>query len=273
MNHRTGIDLTVQSNEILISYNDLGTGKMPVIFIHGFPFDKSSWNPQMEQFSKQHRVIAYDIRGFGKSGAGTTMFSISLFARDLIDFMNIMQIEKAIVCGLSMGGYILLNAINVDPSRFGGVILCDTQCIADTPEIKSARNETIELIRGGGKSAFTDGFIKKLFCESTPDTKPEVVRSVRETIMNTADTSITGTLSALAGRTEMCSILPKVRIPTLILCGESDVITPLEQSRLMKNRIPKANLRIIKNAGHLSNLEQPEDFNEHVSQFLFSLTE
>ena len=118
-NNKNMIDI----DGITISFDDFGKSDIPIIFIHGFPFDKSSWQPQITFFKHTHRVIAYDIRGFGASTAGTEKASISLFADDLVHFMDRMQIEKAIVCGLSMGGYILLNAVKRFPTRFEAIIL------------------------------------------------------------------------------------------------------------------------------------------------------
>src|SRR5688572_6563533 len=135
------------NNNTQFSYDDIGEGSVPIIFIHGFPFDKSMWQLQMEHFKTTHRVIAYDIRGFGKSFDDTNDLSITLFADDLIQLMDSLQIDKAIVCGLSMGGFIALNAINRFPGRFAGLILCDTQCIADPEDVKAGRYTTISQIR------------------------------------------------------------------------------------------------------------------------------
>ena len=134
-------------NNVTICYDDYGDSELPILFIHGFPFDKSTWEPQMEFLKISHRVIAYDIRGFGKSIAGNEKNSISLFADDLVKFMDALAIKKAIVCGLSMGGYILLNAVNRYPEKFEAIILCDTQCIADSPEAKAKRIHTIEKVK------------------------------------------------------------------------------------------------------------------------------
>ena len=116
-------DIQINVNGMTTCFEDFGEGNIPLIFIHGFPFDKSSWQPQMTHFKHTHRVIAYDIRGFGASTAGTERANIALFADDLVQFMDRMQIEKAIVCGLSMGGYILLNAVKRYPTRFEAIIL------------------------------------------------------------------------------------------------------------------------------------------------------
>src|SRR5687768_16230610 len=136
-------DKSVQVNGISMSYEDTGKGSIPLIFIHGFPFDKSTWQPQLDSLKKNNRVIAYDIRGFGGSGPGSSSISLDLFATDLIQFMDALKIEKAVVCGLSMGGYILMNAVSRFPDRFEAIILSDTQCIADSDENREKRYKTI----------------------------------------------------------------------------------------------------------------------------------
>jgi len=129
-------NLPIVINNVTLSYNDVGEGEIPVIFLHGFPFDKSMWKNQLDSLKFSHRTIAFDIRGFGKSPDENTPLSIDLFSEDLIAFMDKLNIKKAIICGLSMGGYIALNAIKRFPERFTALILCDTQCIADTVEVK-----------------------------------------------------------------------------------------------------------------------------------------
>lgn len=158
-----------------LSYDDLGEGNVPIIFIHGFPFDKTMWQLQMEHFQKNHRVIAYDIRGFGKSFDDTNNLSIQLFANDLIELMNSLSIKKAVVCGLSMGGFIALNAIHRFPDRFAALILSNTQCIADSEEVKAQRYTIISQIRSLGKGKFTEEFIHQLFYKESYITKADKV--------------------------------------------------------------------------------------------------
>ena len=141
---------TVDIEGVTISFDDFGKGEIPIIFIHGFPFDKSSWQPQMAFLKKTHRVIAYDIRGFGASITNDEQESIGLFSNDLVKFMDTLAIKKAIVCGLSMGGYILLNAVHRFPDRFEAIILSDTQCIADTEAAKEKRSQSILQIKAEG---------------------------------------------------------------------------------------------------------------------------
>ena len=265
---RTTTECNITINDVSISYNDYGTGIMPIIFLHGFPFDKTSWQPQLESLKQTHRVIAYDIRGFGKSTAGKSAPTIRLFADDLIQFMDGLSINKAIVCGLSMGGYILLDAISRYPNRFEAIVLCDTQCIADTPESKAKRYKLIDEIALNGTGNFTEGFLKNVFHKDSLTEKKEIVEDIRTVILSNSQHIITMGLRALAERTESCSFLGEIDIPALIICGREDLVTPLAQSEFMNQNIEGSILRIIDNAGHVSNLEQADEFNKHLHDFL-----
>jgi 3-oxoadipate enol-lactonase len=264
-------DKFIYVNGSNICFDDFGQGKMPVIFLHGFPFDKSLWQPQMHFLSKTNRVIAYDIRGFGKSTASHDKISIQLFADDLIKFMDALAIEKAIVCGLLMGGYILLNAVNQYPERFKALIPSDTQCVADTAEAKTKRMQTITKIKIDGLQEFAEGFIKNIFCQESKDNKKELVESINNTILNTPSQTITDTLTDLAERAETCSALHQITMPVLLLCGKEDKVTPVEQAEFMHRNISNSTLIIISNAGHIANIEQPEIFNKYVSEFIATL--
>ncbi len=267
-----GTDINIQANGITICYDDLGEGTVPIIFIHGFPFNKSSWQPQLENLSKSHRAIAYDIRGFGKSTAGTEAKSMSLFADDLINFMDALLIKKAIVCGLSMGGYVLLNASSRYPERFAAVVLSDTQCIADSSEAKEKRMKTISNIIASGLDGFADGFVKAVFCQKSLDTKKMLVDVIKSTILSNSAESVIDTLKALASRDEACYALKNLNLPTLILCGKEDVVTPLSQSEYLHIHITNSILHSIEDAGHLSNLEQTDVFNGHLESFIEGLS-
>jgi 3-oxoadipate enol-lactonase len=266
--HTIGTDMELRANGITMCYDDLGESNIPVIFIHGFPFDKSSWQPQMDYLKNTHRVIAYDIRGFGKSGRGDEKLSIGLFADDLIRLMDLLRIKKAIVCGLSMGGYILLNAINRYPDRFEAIILSDTQCIPDTDEAKEKRYSTIKQIESNGLIEFAAGYVKNVFCENSLTDKKEIVKKIQNIILSTSQQTITETLKALVQRWETCSSSENIAVPTLILCGKEDKVTPITQSQLLNRNIPSSAIHIVENAGHMSNLEQPEQFNRHLYSFL-----
>ncbi len=266
-----GLNLMLNINNLNLSYDDVGEGNIPIIFLHGFPFDKSMWAKQLDFFATTNRVIAIDIRGFGKSTDESTPLSIDLFSDDLMLFMNQMKISKAIICGLSMGGFIALNAQARFPDRFEAIILCDTQCIADTIEVKLNRYKTIDEIALNGTLNFNEAFIKKVFCKNSFTNKQEIVTQLRSVVMANPEQIVINGLKALAERSETCSTLSEINIPTLIICGREDEVTPLEQSEFLHTSIKASVLHIIDNAGHVSNIEQPEEFNNEISKFLLAV--
>lgn len=266
-----GLNSTIELKSGTVFYDDLGKSASPVIFLHGFPFDKSMWKNQLETLQSSTRVIACDLRGFGKSRDEKSALNIDLFTSDLIEFMDKLAVEKAIICGLSMGGYVALNALQKHPDRFEALILCDTQCIADATEVKEKRYKTIDQIENGGLTEFYEGFLKNLFHKDSLSDKKEIVERLRSVVFSNTQSSISRGLIAIAERSETCSSLNLIEVPTLIICGREDALTPLEQSEFMHEKIKNSILRVIDNAGHVSNLEQPEQFNKYLSDFLSEL--
>jgi 3-oxoadipate enol-lactonase len=260
---------SIQVNEIQVSYLEEGspTG-FPLIFIHGFPFNKWMWEKQLVSIKENYRLIAYDVRGHGETEAGSSAFSVSQFGDDLIALMDALHIEKAIVAGLSMGGYIALNAIKKSPDRFAGLLLCDTQCGADTAEGKEKRKKTIDFIKRNGLEVYAQESLKNLFAPASLEGKMNEVLFIEETILQSKADNICLTLQALADRKETCSSLKKIKVPVAILVGQEDKVTSPETAEKMHKSITGSTLHIIEEAGHLSNLEKPDVFNEYVLQFL-----
>lgn len=264
-----GKNIKITANNITVNYTDEGPENAPVIiFIHGFPFSKEMWNKQMEALREKFRVISYDIRGHGNSWSGTDDFSIELFVKDLLALMDALEIEKVSLCGLSMGGYISLKAMENHPYRFDKLILCDTSCKADSPEAKEKRIKAIDGILENGVEQFAADSLKNFFAQESFITKKEVIEEVREIMVSTSEKSIIKTLIALSKRKETCSTLWKIKVPVLILVGEEDTITPPEAAQFMNEEINGSEMSVIEKAGHLSNLENPEQFNEQLIKFL-----
>ena len=270
----TGTDIETTVNQFSISYSDEGPDHAPIIIlIHGFPFNKSMWNKQMEVLIESNRVIAYDIRGHGNSAAGTEDFSIELFVSDLLGLMDALKIETAMLCGLSMGGYIALNAVQNFPKRFNALILCDTNCAADTPEAKEKRMLTIESIEKYGVEPYANEMLKNLFAPESFVTNKEKITVVKEMIMETKVESLSKTLIALSKRKETCSSLHKISIPVLIMVGREDKITTPAAAQLMQKNIKGSILNIIEHAGHLSNIENSYEFNDQLLKFVSSVNQ
>ncbi|UPQ79598.1 alpha/beta hydrolase [Flavobacterium azooxidireducens] len=264
------LNSTIEVNNIKLSYNDVGIGKIPVVFLHGFPFNKSMWDNQLKTFEETHRFISVDFRSFGQSTNDDSALSMDLLGDDLIGFLNALKLRRVIICGLSMGGFVALNAITRYPERFAALILCDTNCVADKPEQREKRYKTIEEIEQNGTSKFSATFLDSVFADDTYSSNKELVTKINADILaNTPEVIING-LKALAMRNETCSKLKQITVPTLIICGREDEVTPLEQSEFMNKHIKDSTLKVINNAGHLSNMEQPKDFNAELLEFLSS---
>lgn len=258
-------------NGCRIAYQVEGeTHKETLVFIHGFPFNQSMWQHQVEFFKNNYRIVTYDVRGHGNSESGTTDFSIALFANDLIHLLDYLKIEKAIVCGLSMGGYIALHTITRFPERFKGLVLCDTSCKADTDEGKLKREQTKNVIRQKGTSFYAAQSIPNLFAEISLKKIPDEVERFQKMITDTPENVLEQTLTALANRSATCDTLQKINIPTLIIVGEEDKLTPVEAAKNMANQLHSLMMCTVKNAGHISNVEQPDVVNTMLDTYLKS---
>jgi 3-oxoadipate enol-lactonase len=257
---------------IHVSYIDEAVANnVAIIFIHGFPFNKWTWEKQIESLKDNYRVIAYDVRGHGESVANTAEMTINQLSDDLFLFMDALQIKSAIVCGLSMGGYIALNAVIKQPARIDALILCDTQCGADSEQARMKRMDVIESIQKNGLKQYAHDSVQKLFCEVSLVEKPTEVSFIEQTILHTPAETIVNTLKALADRKETCSRLYQISIPVLILVGEGDQVTPPELAQKLQQLITGSTLQIIEKAGHLTNLENPTSFNQHAERFLTAI--
>jgi 3-oxoadipate enol-lactonase len=264
----SGQELEIKVKNAFISYNDVGEKDNPVlIFIHGFPFNKKMWNDQLEKLSSKFRCIAFDLPGYGRSELAEDI-SIENYADVLDAFMNLMQIDEAAICGLSMGGYIALRAIEKYPERFSRLILCDTQCITDSEEGRKKRYSNIELIEKAGVGPFAEGFLKNLFTEKNLMAKEGYTVEIKTMMLSTKPETVIATLKALAERAETCSNLKNINIPVLVICGEEDKVTPVQQAKFLFENIRGAKLKLIPAAAHLSNIEQASVFNAALMEFM-----
>ncbi len=262
---------SAEINGISVCYTDSGPkDAITAVFIHAFGLDKSMWKQQDAFLSENYRAITYDIRGHGQSGAGNGHYSIDLFAEDLISLLNHLNIEKAVLCGLSMGGYIALRAIDLYPNRISGLILCDTKCYADNNTEKARRFEQIKKIKSQGITAFVAETGLNLFRQETINKNSELASWVVETLGNNNQDALCGTLLALASRIDTSECLKNITVPTLILTGEKDKENLPVDSQYLNHFIAGSNLCTIPEAGHLSNLENPQVFNSTLSGFLFT---
>jgi len=240
----------------------------PVVFIHGFPFSHAMWQSQITAVSRTFRAIAYDVRGLGGSSVGDGQYTIEGHVDDLIGLLDHLAIPKAVIIGLSMGGYIALRALERNPERWSGAVLCNTRSEADTDEGRIGRAAAIRMVKKSGSKVFADDFVHKVFAPASVTRVPDAMEMITGVIARTPPLAIAGTLLALAARTDTTASLSRINIPTLIMVGEHDMTTPPEASRAMHERIPGSELHIVPLAAHMSPLENPEFVNTHLLEFL-----
>jgi len=241
----------------------------PVLFLHGFPFNLDMWRGQMEAaVAGGYRAIAYDIRGHGMSDVGDGQYTIESHVDDLFAFLDHLKIAKTAIVGLSMGGYITLRALEREPGRFACVVLCDTKSEPDTDEGRLKRAGAARAVKKNGSTAYAAEYVKAMFTQESFSTNPGAVESLRQMIARTPPLSIAGTLIALAARTDTTGSLRSISVPTLILVGEKDSVTPPSAAQSMQSKIPAAELHIVPAAAHVSNLENPAFFNDKLIAFL-----
>ena len=256
-------------NDIAIDYNECGMPQgLPVVFIHGFPFSHDMWEPQMNVMPNNIHSIAYDVRGHGASDVGDGQFTIELFVDDLISLLDHLSIKKAILCGLSMGGYIALRTFERHPDRVSSLILCDTKSEPDTNDVKINRTTTMRAVKEAGVQVFAENFVKSIFWEKTFDKNPGVVSFIKQIICANSPRGICGTLLALASRTDTTPALSSINVPTCIIVGEYDKLTPPSDAQAMHTMIAGSELHILSNAAHMSNLENTQEFNARLIAFL-----
>jgi pimeloyl-ACP methyl ester carboxylesterase len=241
---------------------------IPVVFIHAFPMSKEMWKPQVDVLKKEYRVLSYDVRGHGLSEVGDGQYTIEYCVDDLICLLDYLKLEQVVVVGISMGGYIALRAIERNPNRFKGAVLCDTRSEADSNETKIKRATDAKTVKLLGMRRFAEYFIPKVFHENTLATNPKVVKFAKCIMENNSPTGITGMLIALAARTDTTPSLEKIQIPTLLLMGQFDELTPPSVMTPLQEKIPGVIMHMIPNAAHFCNLENPAEFNAALIQFL-----
>lgn len=250
---------------------DRGSGEV-VLLVHGFPLDQSMWQGQIGTLSANYRVLAVDLRGFGQSERAEGTLTMTAMAADLLKLLDALEItRRVVVCGLSMGGYVAMQFWKQYPDRLRGLVLCDTRAVADTPEAAANRLAMAEKVMKEGSQVAADAMLPKLFAPETEKSQPEIIQATKEVILNTAPATIAAAQRGMAERLDMRSNLTILQCPTLVVCGEHDVISPPEEMKAIADSLPQSRFEIIPEAGHMSPLEKPQEFNAVLSDWLAKL--
>lgn len=256
---------TVRLADTTIHYLDRGHGPAVILLLHAFPLHSGMWRPQVEVLSRRFRVIAPDVRGFGASGEPPDVLPMSTIADDVWHLLDTLGIGKVVVCGLSLGGYVAFELHRRAPEIFAGLILADTRATADTPEGREGREAMAQAAHARGMTWVADDSIPKLL-RSGHD--PAVGAEVRRIILDGTPAAVAAVQRGMALRADSTATLATIEVPTLVIVGREDALTPPAVAEPMAKAIPGATLEILEGAGHLANLDAPAAFTALVERFV-----
>lgn len=253
-----------------IRYETEGRGPA-VLFLHAFPLGLFMWDAQAEALRADHTVVRFDCRGFGGSPPGDGLLTMERIADDGAALLDQLDVERAVVAGCSMGGYAAFAFVRKHADRVRGLVLADTRAGADAAESRRNRSLLAEKVMREGASAALEAFLPKLLGATTQSENAPLVGRLRERILAASPRGIADGLAGLAARADQTSLLREIRVPTLVVCGEEDVLTPPAEAQALHAAVPGSRLVLVPRAGHLANLEQPEAFNAALREFLGTL--
>lgn len=261
---------TINGTEL--EWRDRGTGD-PILLIHGFPLNSAMWGAQLAGLSHDRRLIAPDLRGFGASDIGPDpVVRMEQLAGDAAGLLDHLGIEKAVICGISMGGYVAFEFARHFPARVRALVLVDTRAAPDSAETRRARESLAERVREGNTiKPVIDGLLPKLLSPQTFRSQPGTVEMVRAMMQEASPDAVARTLRGMAERADSEPLLRSIEMPCLVVVGADDVITNRGQADWLARGIRGARIEIIEGAGHLPPIEQPDEFNSILTRFLEGL--
>jgi 3-oxoadipate enol-lactonase len=256
-----------------IAYHDSAPGessRRTCVLLHAFPLSAAMWEPQLHSVPDGWRFIAPDLRGFGGSSEADVADgeSVDEFASDIVALLAEMGINEAVIGGLSMGGYVTMGILRRAPHLASALVFADTRLGADSPEGRANRRGMIALVDREGPSGIAREMMPKLLGKTTRETNPQVEPVVRHLINRQSPLAIRGGLVRMMHRPDSSPLLATTTVPTLVIVGDEDEITPPVESQRIAEGIPGATLVVIPKTGHLSSLESPDEFNQALASFL-----
>lgn len=253
-------------DSVKLHFTEAGQGT-PVVLLHGFPLNSTIWDEQRRQLALHYRVITADLRGHGQSPAPTGVYEMESLAGDVLALLDSLKIERAVIMGHSMGGYVTLAAWRIAPARFLALGLIDSQAGADTAEGRQGRMQLAEKVSTQGGQVAADAMLPRIFAPGLA-TGDSVWERVRAMIEKTSRTGIIGALHGMAARPDSNSILSTIDVPALVVTGDKDQIIPVTKAQALAAAMPQATLKVIAHAGHMTMLEQPEATTAAIDDFL-----
>jgi len=255
-----------------LAFVDEGPGPA-VVLLHGFPLSNAMWKEQVTGVGSIYRLIMPDLRGHGSSPAPEGVYTMDEMADDVIELLDTLTLDEPVVVGgLSMGGYVALSLVLRYPARVRGLMLMDTRAGADSPDAAQKREETAQAVLASGDvRPVVESMVPKVFAKTTLELRPERVAIVREVMQRTTPRGIAGALLGMACRPDRRGDLSSIAVPTLVLVGEEDAITPPAEAQALADAISGARLEVVPNSGHMAPYENPAVANPVILRFLESL--
>lgn len=252
-----------------VAYRDYGSGPGdPVVLLHAFPLNSRMWRPQAEAVSDDRRVITPDYQGFGRSPHTPAQPDVRYYAGGVRGLLDRLGLERVVLGGISMGGYAAFECLRLFPERISGLILANTRPDPDSEEARETRKETARRVADEGVGVLVELQMQRLLARETLENKPEVVELVKSMILEATPDGVVAALGALRDRPDSTPLLPEISVPTLVVGGAEDAISTPEVMSDMAEKIPGSRHVVLENAGHLSNLESPGEFNRALHGFL-----
>ncbi|HET8762402.1 MAG TPA: alpha/beta fold hydrolase [Gemmatimonadales bacterium] len=264
-----GAGQRVTVNGVGLAVDVVGDGPA-ILFIHGYPLNRSMWKHQVEELDGWRR-IAPDLRGMGSSDAPDLGYSMTTYADDLAALLDSLGVDHVVLCGFSMGGYVAFEFVRRHHARVRGLILVDTRAESDSAEGRRSRDAAAQVAREDGTHAVAAAMLPQLFAEDTEGAVGEPWRQVERMIVATPIPGIVGALAAMRDRPDSTTLLESLDLPALIIVGEHDRITPLASAHRMASALAGSKLEVIQHAGHLSPVEQPATVTDVIRSFLRGL--
>ena len=259
--------MRIELEGIALEVEDHGDG-VPVVLLHGFPLSSEMWTPIRTAVEQAARLITPDLRGFGGSDKPQGDYGMETLAGDVLRLADRIRVERFVLGGHSMGGYVALRLAAAHAERLTGLILIDTRASADTPEGKVRRTVAIERIRRGEAAAFLDEFIPNLLGESTRGRAPRLATELRALAAEVPDHVLAGCLAGMRDRPDSVQVLSTLDLPALVITGQEDALAPPEVAHQMAAALPRGRLALVPLAGHTPSVERPIPTAEAILAFL-----